>query len=206
MKRSLVVASFLMLSVSASFADSNSWFVGGEFGGMSIHGKSSGSADIHVANGDTILGGSTSNTFNTTYEAIKIGTYLDYGRIYGSAAYQNEKESMTSYTYGLGYDYLFRNKSNFTPFIGINASYSTAEMDNDLAKELSIDKPKGFNYGAEAGFLYALTKSTELEVGVRYMISDIDDTSTFDESGTKVDLKMENDRIVQYYLGLNYKF
>ncbi len=206
MKRSLMAASFLMLSVSASFADSNAWFVGGEFGGMSIHGKSTASADIHISNGDTVLGGSTSDTFNTTYEAIKIGTYFDYGRIYGSVAYQNETETMTSYTYGLGYDYLFKNKSNFTPFIGVNASYTVADIDDDLAKELSLDKPKGFNYGAEAGVLYALTKNMELEVGVRYMISDIDDTSTFDESGTNVDLKMENDRIVQYYLGLNYKF
>jgi len=206
MKKSLVVASFLMLSGSAVFADSNAWFVGGEFGGMSIHGKSSGSSDVHLANGDIIEGGSSSDTINTTYEAIKVGKYFDYGRIYGSIAYQNKKETMSSYTYGLGYDYLFRNKSDFTPFIGVNTSYSTAKIDDNDAKELSIDKPKGFNYGPEAGLLYAITKNTELEVGVRYMISNVDDTSTVDDSGTKVNLKMEDDRFIQYYLGLNYKF
>lgn len=206
MKRSLVVASILMLSGSAIFADSNPWFVGGEFGGMSIHGKSSGSADVHLADGDILEGGTTSDTINTTYEALKVGKYFDYGRVYGSIAYQNEKYNMTSYTYGLGYDYLFKNKSDFTPFIGANISYSKAKIDGDLSKELSLEHPKGFNYGAEAGLLYAITKNTELEIGVRYMISDVEDKSTIDDSGTQVNLKMENDRFIQYYLGLNYKF
>jgi hypothetical protein len=206
MKRSLVVASFLMLSVSASFADSNEWFVGGEFGGMSIHGKSSGSMDIHLPGGDIIEAGSTSSTLNTTYEAIKVGKYFEYGRIYGSFSYQNEKDDISSYSYGLGYDYLFRNKSDFTPFIGLNASYSKAKIDDDDAKVLSLDKPKGFNYGAEVGFLYAMSKNVELEIGARYMISNVDESFTYDDGISKINVKMENDRIIQYYLGLNYKF
>lgn len=206
MKKSLVVVSFLMLSGPAIFADSNSWFVGGEFGGMSIHGKSSSSTDVHLSNGDIIEGGSTSNTLNTTYEALKMGKYFDFGRIYGSIAYQNKKDTMSSYTYGLGYDYLFKNKSDFTPFIGLNASYSQGKTDDNDAKELGVDHPKGFNYGAETGLIYAITKNTELEIGVRYVISDVDDTSTVNDGGTNVNIKLENDRFVQYYIGLNYKF
>jgi len=206
MKKSLVVVSFLMLSGPAIFAYSNSWFVGGEFGGMNIHGKSTGSADVHLSNGDIIGEGSTSDTVKATYEALKVGKYFDFGRIYGSIAYQNKKYEMTSYTYGLGYDYLFKNKSDFTPFIGINASYSIGKVDGDLSKELDLQDPKGFNYGAETGFIYAITKNTELEIGVRYVISDVDDKSTINDSGTNVNLTLENDRFIQYYLGLNYKF
>ena len=206
MKKSLVVASFLLLNGSAIFADTNTWFIGGEFGGMSIHGKSSSTADFNLFGTHIIQEGSTSDTINTTYEAIKVGKYFEYGRVYGSFGYQNKKEDTTSYTYGLGYDYLFKNKSDFTPFIGINASYSVGNIDNDTAKALSLDKPKGFNYGAEAGFLYALTKSTELEIGARYMISDVDDTSSFDLGTVKANFKMEDEHMIQYYLGLNYKF
>lgn len=198
MKKSLIVASLLLVSSSALVAADmdNSWFVGGEFGGMNMKTKVT----------ETILGvtDTSKDTTNATYEAIKVGKYFEYGRVYGTLGKQNEKDNISSTSLGLGYDYLFRNKSEFTPFIGINASYTKGKIDDADLKLLSMDKPKGFNYGLEAGLVYAVAKSVELEVGVRYMLSNVEDT--FSMASPAVSAKIETENVTQYYVGLNYKF
>ncbi|WP_333803437.1 OmpW family outer membrane protein [Sulfurospirillum sp.] len=207
MKKSLIVASLLMIGTSSALVAAetgNEWFVGGEFGGMSMHTKTSGSANIPSLGINT--SGESKETINSTYEGIKVGKYFDFGRIYGNLSYQNKKDDLSSYTFGLGYDYLFKNKSAVTPFIGLNASYSKGKYDNETAKDLGLDKPKGFNYGPEAGFLYSVTKNTELEIGVRYMISDAKDTFSIDDGTNQADIKIETEKVIQYYVGLNYKF
>jgi len=198
MKKSLVVASMLLLGTSTvlmAAESENEWFVGGEFGGMSLSTKSS------ITIGTFSL--SEKDTLDTTYEAIKVGKYFDYGRVYGTLGYQNEKDDITSVHLGLAYDYMFRNKSAFTPFLGANISYTKATIDDEDIKTLSLDKPKGFNYGLEAGIVYALTKKVELEMGVRYMLSNLEDSETYAPS---ISAKVESENITQYYLGLNYKF
>jgi|GEM_PF-2247527 len=79
MKKSLVAAS-LLLAASAVLADSNAWFVGGEFGGMSIHGKTSASASSSFS-GYSFWEGSSSESIDATYEALKVGKYFEYGRV-----------------------------------------------------------------------------------------------------------------------------
>lgn len=207
MKKSLVVASLLFLGASSVLVAAeagNEWFIGGEFGGMNIKSKTSAT----VSFGGNSVTESESDTTRATYEAFKVGKYFEYGRVYGSFGIQNEKDDFSSFSLGLGYDYLFKNKSNFTPFLGINASYSKAKIDDADIKEMGLDKPKGFNYGLEAGLLYAMTKNIELEIGLRYMKSNVDKSATdnitfapFSVSG-----KVESENITQYYLGLNYKF
>lgn len=204
MKKNLIITSLLCASLTSVFAaeNNNSWFVGGEFGSTSMHIKSS---PVYLPS-QGIDAEEDKYNFNSTYEAIKLGKYFDFGRVYGNLAYQNKKEDLSSYSVGLGYDYLFKNKSDFTPFLGLNASYMQAKYNGDLAKELSVDKPKGFNYGAEAGLLFSITKNTELEIGVRYIMSDVKDTSSIDNGIEKADVKLEAEKIIQYYVGLNYKF
>lgn len=206
MKKSLIVTSLLCVSLSGLFAaeTDNSWFVGGEFGGMNIHTKTSGFANIPSLGYNT--SGTDKDTIDSTYEGIKVGKYFEFGRVYGNFAYQNKKDDLSSYTFGLGYDYLFKNKSDFIPFIGLNVSYSKAKWSFEDAKILSLDKPDGFNYGPEAGFIYSLTKNTELEMGVRYMISDVKDTFSIDDGTNSASIKIESEKIIQYYVGLNYKF
>ncbi len=197
MKKNIVVASLLLVGSSVFAAEiGNNWFVGGEFGAQNMKIKSTA----------TILGvtDSEKDTMKATYEAIKIGKNFEFGRVYGSLGRQNEKDEFTSYTLGLGYDYLFKNKSEFTPFLGINASYTKGKVDDVTAAAISLDKPKGFNYGVEAGILYAMTKNVELEAGIRYMVSNVDDT--FSSTAPAISVKLEGENITQYYIGLNYKF
>lgn len=198
MKKSFILMSLLLASSSVLVAGEmdNSWFIGGEFG----------TQNMKVKLTATILGvtDSATDTLDATYEAVKAGKYFEFGRVYGSLSKQNEKDDFTSYSFGLGYDYLFKNKSEFTPFVGVNASYTKGKVDTEDARTLSLDKPKGFNYGLEAGLLYSMAKNMELEFGIRYMISNVDDT--FNMTTPAISAKLEGENITQYYLGLNYKF
>ena len=198
MKKSLIVASLLLVGSSVLVAAEmdNSWFVGGEFGAQKIKVKAT----------TTILGvtDTAKDTIDATYEGIKVGKYFEYGRVYGTLSKQNEKDDLSSVSLGLGYDYMFKNKSEFTPFLGLNASYTKAKVDDADVALLGMDKPKGFNYGIEAGVVYAVTKNVELELGARYMISNVEDK--FNSVAPAVSAKLESESSTQYYLGLNYKF
>ena len=206
MKVSLIVASLLLVGSSALVAAEmdNSWFVGGEFGAMNIDTKVKGSAVIPAESIN--ISAEEKVTTKATYEALKVGKYFEYGRVYGTLGKQNKKDDFSSYSLGAGYDYMFKNKSDFTPFLGINASYTKAKIDDEVIKILSLDKPTGFNYGIEAGFVYAATKNVELEMGIRYMKSNIDDSFSISDGTNSANIKVEAENITQYYVGLNYKF
>lgn len=192
MRKSIVVASLVMMGSALMAADmGNGWFMGTEFGGMDIKMKATASSGGTTA--------SITDTMNTTYESIKVGKYFDNSRIYTALNYQNKKDDFSSWTWGLGYDYLMKNSSSITPFIGANASYIKGKVDDMPV----LDKPAGFAAGVEAGFIYALSSKTELEAGIRYMnISNVEDSASI--SGVSV--KLEGKTATQYYLGINYKF
>ena len=192
MRKSIVVASLVMMGSALMAADmGNGWFMGTEFGGMDIKMKATASSGGTTA--------SVTDTMNTTYESIKIGKYFDNNRIYTALNYQNKKDDFSSWTWGLGYDYLIKNSSSITPFIGANVSYIKGKVDDMPV----LDKPAGFAAGVEAGFIYALSSKTELEAGIRYMnISNVEDSASI--SGVSV--KLEGKTATQYYLGINYKF
>ena len=206
MKKSLIVASLLLVGSSALVAADmdNSWFVGGEFGGMNIDTKIKGS--LIVPSASINIDVEEKDTTKATYEALKVGKYFEYGRVYGTIGKQNKKDDFSSYSLGVGYDYMFKNKSDFTPFVGVNASYTKAKIDDEVIENFSLDKPKGFSYGIEAGFVYAATKNVELEMGVRYMKSNIDESFSISDGTNSANIKIEAENITQYYVGLNYKF
>jgi outer membrane protein W len=102
-------------------------------------------------------------------------------------------------TVGLGYDYLIKNSTAITPFIGANVSYLKGNIDDMPI----LDKPEGFTAGLEAGFIYAIDKKIELEAGIRYMnVSNVEDSV----SVTGASAKVEGKTATQYYVGVNYKF
>ena len=193
MKKSLVLSSLLMISGSALMAADlgNNWFMGAELGGMSIKVNSS------ATTGGTTV--SETDTINATYEALKIGKYFDNSRVYGLIDYQNKKDDFSSWTMGIGYDYLIKNSTSVTPFIGVNVSYIKGSIDGLPI----IDKPSGFAAGLEAGLIYALGKNYEMEMGMRYMnVNNVKDSISV--TGASAEIKGKT--ATQYYLGLNYKF
>lgn len=193
MKKSIVLASMLMMSGSALLAAElgNGWFMGTEFGGMDI--KVKGTATLGATSE------SATDTINATYESLKIGKYFESSRVYTTLSYQNEKDDFSSWSVGLGYDYLIKNTSFITPFVGINASYIKGKVDGLPI----LDKPSGFAAGVETGLICALAKNTEMEVGVRYMnVSNVEDSVSIPGASAK----LEGKTAAQYYLGLNYRF
>lgn len=202
MKKSLIIASALICASSALVAaDHNSaWFVGGEFGGQRLSTK----ATVDIAG---VGSENESDSTTATYESLKFGKYLPYGRVYGAISHQNEKDDFASTTYGLGYDYLFKNQSAITPFVGAFVGYTKAKISGETkadfeANGLNLDAPKGWSYGLGLGAIYSITSSIDLEMGARYLKHNIDDKDTV----APVSVKVEAEHSVQYYLGLSYNF
>lgn len=193
MKKSLVLSTMLLMSGSALMAAElgNNWFMGAEFGAMNIK------VNANATSGGTAV--SETDTIKATYEALKIGKYFDNSRVYGLIDYQNKKDDFSSWTVGIGYDYLIKNSTAITPFIGVNASYIKGSIDGLPI----IDQPSGFAAGLEAGLIYALGKNYEMEMGMRYMnVNNVKDSISV--TGTSAEIKGKT--ATQYYLGLNYKF
>lgn len=230
MKKSLVVASLLFCGGSSTLmaADyTKDWFIGGEFGGQNTKMKVSGqSTDYENGILSTDAGDNqainVSETLKSTYESLKFGKYFTYGRVYGALSKQNndswnindESIKYSSISFSVGYDYLFKNQSAFTPFIGITAGYTKGKFDGELSDQLGLGNPKGFTYGANVGTLYSLTNALDLEIGARYLKHNID--KSFDSSYEEIDGgntytgttigKIEIKDSIQYYIGLNYNF
>ena len=193
MKKSIVLASMLMMSGSALMAAElgNDWFMGAEFGKMDMKIKA-------IATVGAVTTTET-DTINATYESIKLGKYFDSSRVFTALSYQNKKDDFSSWSVGIGYDYLIKNSSSITPFVGINASYINGKVDGLPI----LDKPSGFAAGVEAGIIYALAKNIEMEAGMRYMnVSNVEDSI----SAPGASAKLEGKTATQYYVGLNYRF
>lgn len=62
---------------------------------------------------------------------------------------------------------MFYNKSQFTPFIGATVAYNWNQANYDIDHN-------GLMYGPEVGFVYDISDKVELEIGLRYLKSNVD--------------------------------
>jgi len=197
MKKSLVLASLLVIgSTSAMAAKVGDTIIGVEFGGQHV------SSTTTATNLTTGVSASASGSDNTTYEAIKVGKYIKYGRVGVTLGHGNSKNGVKSNYLGASYDYVFYNDSKFSPFIGAIVAYSKTTA---TGSGFTVNE-NGFSYGGEAGLTYDISSKFDLEIGARYLSSNAsgDDTQTI--SGTPVKVTVNVDNITQYYFGVNYKF
>jgi len=139
---------------------------------------------------------------STTYEALTVGKYFDFGRIGVGLGYGNKKDDVSTTYIGVNYDYMFYNKSTFTPFIGGILSYSSSKYDDDY---VSITET-GFSYGFEAGTTFEISKHFDLEIGARYLWSNVEGDTTETILGRDVKIKIDTDSIQQLYFGVGYNF
>ena len=63
----------------------------------------------------------------------------------------------------------------------------------------------GFAYGAQAGYIYDITKNIEFEFGLNYTKHDIDKTIA-NYKGTGASVKLEMKDSISTFAGINYKF
>lgn len=145
-----------------------------------------------------VNGVSADGDLSTTYEALRIGKYYDFGRIGVSAGIINEDQGTDGKFIGVSYDYMFYNDDKLVPFLGASFSYSKNEA---KGTNFTVDH-NGMQYGIEAGCVYELSDKIDLEAGARYLKSNVDGSTTV--SGNIIDVEV--DSVVQYYISLGYKF
>lgn len=206
MKKGLSVAVALLFFGTGSHLSANEalegWFIGGEIGGL------------RAKTQHRITGGATPQderiSLSTSYETVKIGKYLDFGRVYGMLGHHNKKWGIKANSFGLGYDYLFKEMAGFTPFTGVTAGYikersGIEEWDNITNTWQTVDKKSygGMYYGLEAGAIYGLSEHFEVELGARFVKSHV--KTTWNWSSTEV-LEYKHKYLTQYYIGINYRF
>lgn len=184
MKKSVAIASLMLLIGSSAFAGkAGDTAIGFEFGGL----KSDATSSVDGVSSDADI--------STTYEAIRAGKYYDFGRIGLNAGLINKDEGTDGKFIGVNYDYMFYNKSQFTPFIGASLAYNWNEANYDI-------KHDGWMFGPEVGVVYDISNKVELEIGARYLKSNVDGSKTVLGHDVKVDV----DSSVQYYIAVGYKF
>ena len=189
MKKNLLLASLLVFGATSLFATEveHSAFVGLEVGSTSY--------DFKVE--APSISYSYSKSYSDNSQSLKLGKYLgDFGRAYGTIG-RVDADDATVITYGLGYDYLVYNSSDFTPFIGATLGYQQVDLDDASIVELS-----GLTYGVEIGAQYSINESFDIEVGYRMNFDSSDDTITV--SGRSIKYTLDNTKI--WYIGANYSF
>ncbi|WP_457748730.1 opacity family porin [Sulfurimonas sp.] len=179
MKKSLgAVGLLLALSVTGAMAAKvGDNTIGVEFGSMKIN-----------STYNTSLINSSNFSEDKTYESIKFLKYIENGRVGIIFGHENTKNDINANYMGINYDYMFYNNSKFLPFIGGTANYTRRKDKNSSFTET------GVSYGAEAGLLYMVTSEVDVEIGARYLMSNV--------SGNNVDI----DDLTQIYFGINYNF
>lgn len=187
MKKSLLLASLLLIgSTNIMAAKVGEVGVGLEYG---------------VLNSDAVSrtnGVSADGDLDTTFQALRIGKYYDYGRLGASIGTVNKDAGTDGQFIGVSYDYMFYNDGKIIPFVGLTAAYSWNEWEGS---GISIDHD-GLQYGVEAGIVYELSGTIDLELGGRYLESNVDGTKTVGATTIELDV----DSAVQYYISIGYKF
>lgn len=197
----------ILLASSSLLAMDTQWFVGLDASQAHINADVgfTGSATL---NGVTYNSSSTSLSDNDTAIGIKTGAIVDktHRLALNYTKYSLNKEGIDADLTNIiaSYDYLFRSKNNFTPYVGAHIGQSKFEV-------IGFDDT-GISYGAEAGILYSVTNHIEFEAGISYTTMNVKPT-TPTVSGTYGNITLTNastyleaNDMTKLYIGFNYKF
>ncbi|WP_324171477.1 hypothetical protein [Sulfurimonas sp.] len=187
MRKSLIVTSLLAFIATSVFAieAKNGTFISLEVGSTSY--------DVKVEYKTFPFSYTLSESGGS--QALKAGKYLgEVGRVYATIGRVNAEDSILNY--GLGYDYLIYNSSDFTPFLGATLGYQQVDIDNT---SLNLS---GLTYGLELGVDYSINKNFDIELGYRMNFNSNSDAIT--TSYGSVELTIENTKM--WYIGANYNF
>ncbi|MDY0122275.1 MAG: outer membrane beta-barrel protein [Sulfurimonas sp.] len=146
----------------------------------------------------TVNGVSADGDISTTYQALRLGKYFDFGRLGATLAFVNEDGGTDGNYLALSYDYVFYNDGDFVPFVGAHMGYSRNEWSG---RGISIDH-NGFVYGLQAGLIYDFADEFEFEIGAKYSKTNVDGSASV--PGYNISLDVENS--MQYYMSVGYKF
>lgn len=170
-----------MLSLSATFALANGYFIGFS-GGLNHSLINEDNYDL-ISDNNLLLSPKFGYQINNTHRysiSYEYGGKSSGSKSYdieldgGVVANESEKYEFTSHKFLLGYDYTPLIWHNLRAYIGVFAGYSFGKLDvedgpiQDIAPAIPgyLD---GFNYGAKLGALYEIGNRWDIEFGAKIM-------------------------------------
>jgi opacity protein-like surface antigen len=194
MKKSLAIASLLALGTSAMAVDVQPFVGAGA--GISWN-KSEATATIGA------VSASESDRNSSASLILKGGAILDGSHRLSLNYAPSFHSDANVHNVMAGYDYLIPLNDKNKLYVGAHAGVSSFKGKD----EISDYSMSGFAYGAQAGYIYDITKNIEFEFGLNYTKHDLDKTGTMRaNNGNPVSVKLEMKDSISTFAGINYKF
>ena len=194
MKKSLAIASLLALATSAMAVDVQPFVGAGA--GISWN-KSEATATIGA------VSASESDRNSSASLILKGGAILDGSHRLSLNYAPSFHSDANVHNVMAGYDYLIPLNDKNKLYVGAHAGVSSFKGKD----EISDYSMSGFAYGAQAGYIYDITKNIEFEFGLNYTKHDLDKTGTMRaNNGNPVSVKLEMKDSISTFAGINYKF
>ena len=193
-KKSLAMASLLALGTSAMAIDVQPFVGAGA--GVSWN-KSEATATIGA------VSASESDRNSSASLILKGGAILDSSHRLSLSYAPSFHSDANVHNVMAGYDYLIPLNDKNKLYVGAHAGVSSFKGKD----EISDYSMSGFAYGAQAGYIYDITKNIEFEFGLNYTKHDLDKTGTMRaNNGNPVSVKLEMKDSISTFAGINYKF
>ena len=193
-KKSLAMASLLALGTSAMAIDVQPFVGAGA--GVSWN-KSEATATIGT------VSASESDRNSSASLILKGGAILDGSHRLSLNYAPSFHSDANVHNVMAGYDYLIPLNDKNKLYVGAHAGVSSFKGKD----EISDYSMSGFAYGAQAGYIYDITKNIEFEFGLNYTKHDLDKTGTMRaNNGNPVSVKLEMKDSISTFAGINYKF
>ena len=193
-KKSLAMASLLALGTSAMAIDVQPFVGAGA--GVSWN-KSEATATIGA------VSASESDRNSSASLTLKGGAILDGSHRLSLNYAPSFHSDANVHNVMAGYDYLIPLNDKNKLYVGAHAGVSSFKGKD----EISDYSMSGFAYGAQAGYIYDITKNIEFEFGLNYTKHDLDKTGTMRaNNGNPVSVKLEMKDSISTFAGINYKF
>ena len=193
-KKSLAMASLLALGTSAMAVDVQPFVGAGA--GISWN-KSEATATIGA------VSASESDRNSSASLILKGGAILDGSHRLSLNYAPSFHSDANVHNVMAGYDYLIPLNDKNKLYVGAHAGVSSFKGKD----EISDYSMSGFAYGAQAGYIYDITKNIEFEFGLNYTKHDLDKTGTMRaNNGNPVSVKLEMKDSISTFAGINYKF
>ena len=194
MKKSLVMASLLAVGTSVMAIDVQPFVGAGA--GVSWN-KSEATATIGA------VSASESDRNSSASLILKGGAILDGSHRLSLNYAPSFHSDANVHNVMAGYDYLIPLNDKNKLYVGAHAGVSSFKGKD----EISDYSMSGFAYGAQAGYIYDITKNIEFEFGLNYTKHDLDKTGTMRaNNGNPVSVKLEMKDSISTFAGINYKF
>ena len=193
MKKSLAIASLLALATSAMAVDVQPFVGAGA--GISWN-KSEATATIGA------VSASESDRNSSASLILKGGAILDGSHRLSLNYAPSFHSDANVHNVMAGYDYLIPLNDKNKLYVGAHAGVSSFKGKD----EISDYSMSGFAYGAQAGYIYDITKNIEFEFGLNYTRHDVEKTYSARNGADWLDVKAELDYSIGTMVGINYKF